>query len=357
MKTSQRLKPLVVAAFSLLLVACQTGTSGSPTVSSSASTPAGAAPTPLPAADLTIPSIKPSKRYTIGLVIGVVGDPFYVSMSNAAQAEADKLGIDIIIQGPQEYRPVLETPIVDAMISRKVDFLLVVPTDAQAMIAPLRRAYDAGIPVITLDTFIGNANYGSSAPEGFVTAYIGSDNFEGGMISCEALIKDMGDKGKLLIENTIPGDSSNDGRENGCKAAIDNHPDVALAGVNYDDNDPNKAQALTAAVLQRTPDLGGIFGTNFVAAGGSGKAVANAGLTGVIKVAAFDATAVAIEDLRNKISDIVIAQKPWLMAQLGLQFAVNYLEGNTDLPRNVSTGFGIITRDNVDDPATKDLIY
>jgi ribose transport system substrate-binding protein len=211
--------------------------------------------------------------------------------------------------------------------------------------------------VITLDTFIGTGNYGSDAPEGFVISYIGSDNFEGGMVSCEALIKDMGGKGKILIENTIPGDSSNDGRENGCKAAIAKYPEVTLVGVNYDDNDPNKAQALTEAVITRHPDLGGIFGTNVFAAEGSGKAVKNKGLTGKVKVVAFDATTVAIEDLRNQINDFVIAQKPWLMAQLGLNFAIAYLEGNHDLPKNVATGFGIITRDTVDNPETKDLIY
>ncbi len=370
---------LTLAVLSLLLVQCQaaapssTGVPtnavpGPTTAQPSVAAPSGSlapsaagggdvAPSPVRADDVTVPPGKPSKKYTMGLVVGAVGDPFYVSMEKAAKAEAEKLGIDLIVEGPQEYRPVLQTPIVDAMIARKVDFLLVVPTDAEAMIAPLQRAHDAGIPVITLDTFIGKGNYGGSGPEGFVTSYVGSDNFEGGMVACEALIKDMGDKGKLLIENTIPGDSSNDGRENGCKAAIQKHPGVELAGVNYDDNDPNKAQALVSAFLQRMPDLGGIFGTNVFAAEGAGKAVKNAALTGKVKVVAFDATAVAIEDLRNNVNDIVIAQKPWQMAQLGLNFAVNYLEGNRDLPRNVATGFGIITRDTVDNPETKDLIY
>jgi ABC-type sugar transport system substrate-binding protein len=45
------------------------------------------------------------------------------------------------------------------------------------------------------------------------------------------------------------------------------------------------------------------------------------------------------------------------MGRLGVDFAVSYLEGKTDLPTNVATGFGVITRDNVDAPETKDLIY
>jgi ribose transport system substrate-binding protein len=72
---------------------------------------------------------------------------------------------------------------------------------------------------------------------------------------------------------------------------------------------------------------------------------------------AFDATKVSIEDLKSGINDIVIAQKPWLMGKLGVDLAVSYLEGKKDFPTNIATGFGVITRDNVDDPKIQALIY
>ena len=316
------------------------------------------AATPMPAADLKLETPKPSKEYTIALVIGIVGDPFYVSMEKAAKAEAEKLGVNLIVDGPQEYNPVLQTPIIDAMIARgDVDFLLAVPTDTEAMVAPLKRAHDAGLPIITLDTYIGQNTYGGNGPADFPLGYIGSDNFEGGMVSCQQLADLMKGQGKVYIQNVVPGDSSLDGRELGCKAVLAKNPGMELVGVEYNDDDPNKAQAQTGAVLQRETDLGGIFGTNVYAAEGAGKAVKNAGLTGVIKVVAFDATEVSIQDLRDGINDVVIAQKPWLMGQLGVDFAVSYLEGQTDLPTNVATGFGIITRDNVDKPEIQALIY
>jgi len=41
-----------------------------------------------------------TKKYTIALVQGVKGDPFYVTMQKGAQAEADKLGATLIVDGP-----------------------------------------------------------------------------------------------------------------------------------------------------------------------------------------------------------------------------------------------------------------
>ena len=323
-----------------------------------AAQPQQAAVAPVQADKLNLETPKPSKKYTIALIIGIVGDPFYVSMQKAAEEEAKAMGVNLIVDGPQEYSPVPQTPIVDAMISRgDIDLLLVVPTDATAMIAPLKRAHDAGIPVMTLDTYIGKNTYGQGGPADFPIAYIGSDNFEGGQVSCQQLVDLLGGKGDIYIQNVIPGDSSLDGRQFGCEDVLKKNPGMKLAGVQYNQDDPNTAQSQTAAILQRETNLGGVFGTNVYAAEGAGKAIKNAGLTGKVKVVAFDATKIAIQDLKDGINDVVIAQKPWLMGKLGIDFAIMYLEGNTKLPTNVATGFGVITRENVDDPATQGLIY
>ncbi len=274
---------------------------------------------PTSADDLKVDVPKPSKKYKLALIVGVVKDPFYISVQKAAADEAKALGIEIIMDGPQEYNPVAQTPLIDAMVARgDIDFLLAVPTDAAAMIAPLKRVHDAGIPIITLDTYIGANTYGAGGPADFPIAYIGSDNYEGGMSSCTELAKLIGNKGKVFIQNVIPGDSSLDGRQQGCEAVIKQNPEMSLAGVEYNNDDPNQAQSQTAAILTREGDLAGIFGTNVYAAEGAGKAVKNADMTGKVKVVAFDATQISIEDLRSGINDVVVAQKPWLMGKLGV---------------------------------------
>src|SRR5438477_11635321 len=136
--------------------------------------------------------------YTFVLIQGVKGDPFYVTMQKGAQEMADKLGVKLLVDGPPQFSATLQAPIVDAYIAKKVDVMIIAACDKQAMIAPLQRANDAGIKVISVDTFIGNGDY-TSGPVTFPLSYIGSDNVQGGKIAWEGLIKAMGTKGDISI--------------------------------------------------------------------------------------------------------------------------------------------------------------
>ena len=172
-----------------------------------------------------------------------------------------------------------------------------------------------------------------------------------------ALADAIGKKGKVYMQNVKPGISSTDAREAGCKEALKAYPDITLIGVDYNEDDASRAQAQTQAVLQRVPDLAGIFGTNVFSASGAGAVVANAGLSGKVKVVAFDATKDAIQKLQAKTVDLVIAQKPFDMGYFAVIMANAYLEGVTSIPPRIPTGYAIITRDNVDDPNVARFIY
>src|SRR5438128_8928084 len=190
---------------------------------------------------------------TIALVVGVKGDPFYVTMQKGAQAEADKMGADLIVDGPAQFSPVQQTPIVDALIARRIDALIIAATDKQAMIEPLRRANDAGISVISVDTFIGDGDY-ENGPVTFPLSYIGSDNVQGGEIGCQALLTAAGGTGKFYIQNVKPGISTTDQREQGCRQAIEATGGAGtLVGVDYNDDSAANSAQQTQAVLQRTP--------------------------------------------------------------------------------------------------------
>ncbi len=110
-------------------------------------------------------------------------------------------------------------------------------------------------------------------------------------------------------------------------------------------------------MLQRVPDLGGIFGTNVFSAQGAGQVVANSGLSGVVKVVAFDATQTAIELLKGGTVDMVIAQKPADMGYMAVAMANAYLNGVQSIPKRIPTGYAIITAENVDDPEVAQYIY
>jgi ribose transport system substrate-binding protein len=329
-----------------------------PTEAPVAAPTAAPAPTEAPAAAPTEVPAAEGKKPTVALVVGVNNDGFYITMQKGAKAMADKLGMDFVTDGPAQFDAIQQAPIVDAMIAKKVDALLIAATDKQAMIGPMQRAADAGIKVISVDTFVGDGDY-ANGPVTFPLSYIGSDNVLGGKIACDALITAIGGKGKIYIQNVKPGISTTDQREQGCKESIDaTNGAVTLVGVDYNDDDSGKAAQQTAATLQRVPDLSAIFGTNLFSARGAAQAVKNAGLSGTVKVANFDAPEAAVQDLRDGVNDLVIAQKPADIGAVAVDYAYLALNGlDTAINKRVATGYQVITRDNVDTPESQGAIY
>ncbi|MFT4958949.1 MAG: ribose transport system substrate-binding protein [Paracoccaceae bacterium] len=294
---------------------------------------------------------------TIGFLPGVV-DPFYQVMELGVMAAASDMGVTVITQIPPTWGVEVQTPILDAMIARgDLDYIVIAPTDKDAMVAPLQLALEAGVRIITVDTFLGNGDY-ANGPVTFPISAIGSDNTEGGRISARGLAEAIGGSGQVYISNTNPNVSSVEARAVGFTEVMDSeYPDITIVGMDYNLNDMNTAVQQTQATLQRVPDLAGVFGTNVFSAQGAGTAIVNAGLKGAVQVVAYDATQFAIEQLREGIVSLVLAQKPFDMGYMAVQFAVADASGVTSLPTNVETGFAIIDINNVDDPEVARFIY
>jgi ribose transport system substrate-binding protein len=296
-------------------------------------------------------------KITIGFLPGVV-DPFYQVMQLGVEAAAKDMGVDVVTQVPPNWGVSDQTPILDAMVARgDLDYLVIAPTDKDQMVGPLEAARDAGIGIITVDTYLGDGDY-VNGPVTFPISYIGSDNVEGGRIAARGLAAAIGGKGKVYINSTNPNVSSVEGRAIGFQEVMANeYPDIEVVGLDFNLDDPNTAAQQTAAVLETNPDLAGVFGTNVFSAQGAGQAVVNAGLAGEVQVVAYDATQYAIELLRDGTVTLVLAQKPFDMGYMAVQFALADHAGVTSLPRRVETGFAIIDINNVDDPAVARFIY
>ncbi len=292
----------------------------------------------------------------IGFLPGVV-DPFYQVMELGVNQAVADFGLELVTQYPETWGPTVQTPILDAMVARgDLDYLIIAPVDKEQMIAPLEAARDAGIKIITVDTFLGDGDY-INGPVTFPLSYIGSDNVEGGRIAARALAEALGGEGKVYIQNTNVGVSTTEQRSQGFREGIAEYPGMEVIGEEYCLDDANIANEQTAAILQREPDLAGIFGVNVFSAQGAGTAVVNAGLEGAVQVIAFDATQFAIEKLRDGTVTLVIAQKPFDMGYMAVEFAMADWRGVTSLPKRVPTGYAVITAENVDDPEVARFIY
>jgi ribose transport system substrate-binding protein len=303
------------------------------------------------------PAAAQDEAIKIGFLPGVV-DPFYQVMELGVNAAAEDLGIEVVTQIPPTWGVEAQTPILDAMIARgDLDYIITAPVEKDQMVGPLQAAVDAGIKVITVDTFLGDGDY-VNGPVKFPISYIGSDNVEGGRISARGLAKAIGGKGTVYINSTNPNVSSVQGREQGFAEVMSSEfPDIKVIGPDYNMDDQNRAQQMTAAILEQNPDLAGVFGTNVFSAGGAGNAVVNAGLGGHVQVVAYDATQEAIELLNKGVVSLVLAQKPFDMGYLAVEFAAADAAGVTSLPRRVETGFAIIDKDNVTNPDYARFIY
>lgn len=147
-----------------------------------------------------------------------VEDPFYRAMQVGVEKAMADFGLEVITsQFAPTWGPEVQTPILEAMVARgDLNYIVTAPTDKEQMIAPLQAALDAGIKIITVDTFLGDGDY-VNGPVTFPLSYIGSDNVEGGRIAGRAIAEALGGKGKVYIQNTNKGVSSVDDRScSGC---------------------------------------------------------------------------------------------------------------------------------------------
>jgi ribose transport system substrate-binding protein len=238
-----------------------------------------------------------------------------------------------------------------------IDFLLVVPTSVEALKVPLKKISDKGIPMVTCDTYIGTGDYSKPSDFSFPLAYIGTDNEQGGYEVGKRLAEMVGKTGKVYMNTTNPDVSSVTGRRDGFLRAMKEYPNIKVVGIDYNLDSQEKAQAQTAAVLQANPDLKGIFGTNLFSAQGAYQAVSNAGLAGVVKIAVWDATVDLIKALKDKKVDLVLAQKPYEIGYLAVEWGYKYLTQKATVPKVIRPGFFFFTRENMDTAEAQSYIY
>jgi ribose transport system substrate-binding protein len=294
---------------------------------------------------------------TIALIPGLTTDAFYITMRKGAEAAAKAVGCELLFQGGPEFNPTVQVPVLQAVIARKPGAILIAPTDKQQLIAPLKQAHDAGIPVITVDTFIDDGKYQDGEGTGdFPLAYIATDNVMGGYLAGEALAKAIGEKGKVYVSNVKPGISTTDQREEGFKAAMKNHPGITVLDTQFNDDDANKAAAQVQAVFARNPDLAGVFGANLFSAIGAADGVKALGKTGQIRVVAFDAPSRIVDDLKSGVIDMAVAQHPAEIGYYGVMTAYAVINGHS-VPPHIGTGSTIMNKGNIDDPAVAKFVY
>src|SRR5437763_1273770 len=134
---------------------------------------------------------------TVQLSVGVKDDPFYITMTCGAQAEAQKEGVKFSAIGSAQWDVSQQRPIIDSVAATKPAGLLISPVDTDALTPDLKQLQDGGTKVVLVDTTVSDSSIGVSR--------ISSDNEAGGKTAADALAKQMGDKGSAIVISVKPG--------------------------------------------------------------------------------------------------------------------------------------------------------
>jgi ribose transport system substrate-binding protein len=289
------------------------------------------------------------RQYRLTLIQGVKGDQFYVTMQCGAQEAAQAAGATLEVAAPDEFDASLQTPVVNAVVAKRPDAILVAPTDTKAMIPPLTQAKAAGIKLVFVDTTTEN---GAELAE----SEIASDNLEGGREAARTLARLTGEKGSVLVINVKPGISTTDARAQGFEEELKNYPNMKYLGVEYSNDKPEVAAAKASAALAANPDLAGIFGTNLFSAEGAATGLRSAGAAEKVKIVGFDAGPKQVEDLEQGVVQALIAQKPADIGKAGVQQAIAALKGEP-VQKKIGTGFVVVTKENMNNPDVQPFLY
>ena len=278
---------------------------------------------------------KPARRqWTMVLIGGLSREEFYITMNCGAQEEARRDGVDLQFRAPERFDAEHQAPILDDAVASRPDAILIAPTDGVAMRAPIKRAVDAGIKVILVDTTLEN-------PDPAVSQ-IASDNYRGGQMAAQTLSELMGESGLVYVINSQRTISSTNARVEGFSDAA-HELGLDVIGEGLDRDNPVAASTLVRRTLRRHPDLKGVFGTNLLSAEGAANGLRDAGRRDV-RMVSFDAGPLQVEQLQQGVVQALIAQKPAEIGARGVREAVAALEGRK-VDAQVSTGFVPITRE------------
>ncbi|MGW8143298.1 MAG: ribose ABC transporter substrate-binding protein RbsB [Anaerolineales bacterium] len=273
---------------------------------------------PQPTEEPPAPTEEPPAALSLGLSLSTLNNPFFVTLRDGAQAQADSVGAELIVVDAQDD-PAREATNIEDLIQRGVSALLINPTDADAIVPSIQKANEAGIPVFTVDR---------GANGGTVISHIASDNVAGGEMAGEFLCDALQGTGKVVELEGIAGTSAARDRGQGFNDYMSQECSgveiVARQTANF-----NRAEGLTVFenILQAQPEIDGTFAHNDEMILGAIEAAEAAGRAEGIIFVGFDAIDDAVQAVEDGKLAATIAQQPALMGQLGVDVAVRYLSG------------------------------
>ncbi|MFQ5770041.1 MAG: sugar ABC transporter substrate-binding protein [bacterium] len=265
---------------------------------------------------------------TVALVMKTLNNPFFIDMQKGAEEAANKLGINLIVQAAEREVDVeKQMQIIENLIQRKVDALCVTPSGSKEIVPAVVKANKEKIPVLIVDTRVDEITLQQAG--GKIATFIGSDNYEGGKLAGEFIVKRLNGQGKVAILEGIPGHETGDSRLKGFHSVIDHVQGIEIVASQTANWERDQGFNVFQNILQSHPDVEALFACSDLMALGAIEAIAAAGKTGEIIVVGFDAFTEAREAIQNDVMAATIAQHPAEMGRIAIENAYSLINGAT----------------------------
>ena len=290
-----------------------------------------------------------TQRKTIAVVPKATAHLFWVTVHAGAAAAGKDLNVDIDWNGPSsETDYARQVQIVDSMIARQVDGLVVAAQDRTTLNASLDRAAAAHIPVTVFDSGVDSTNY---------MTYIATNNYQGGQMAARKLAALLNGKGKVAMLMNAPGSKSTLDRESGFEDVLQKEfPNMHIVARQFSMSDRAKGMAVAENFLAAQPDLDGMFASSEPSSVGAALALKSRGLAGKVKLVAFDASDDLVQDLKDGCIDALVAQDPFKMGYEAVKTLVDKLKG-TNPPKVIDLSAVVVTKGDLEKPEIKALLF
>ena len=284
----------------------------------------------------------PKQRLRFAVIPKALEIPVFNYAKVGAERQAKEYGdVDILWNAPTNADQLKQKEILESYITQKVDGIAISSLNGDFLTETINRAIDAGIPVVTWD---------SDAPKSKRYAFYGVDDFASGRIMGEEAVRLLNGKGKVAIITSY-GATNLQRRLDGIKDALAKAPGIQLVETFDIKEDAVRCAELMATGTKRYPDLGAWLSTG-------GWPVFTRNATAVVdpaktKVISFDTIQPALDLLREGKVTVLVGQKYFGWGSESVKLLYDIKKGKMPASPIIDSGVDIVTKENVDDYATK----
>ena len=287
------------------------------------------------------PAAAGNDKPTVALIIKSLANEFFVNM--AAGAEQHQLQhtdqYELIVNGLKDESDLTQqVALVEQMMARGVDIIVIAPADSKALVPVLKRAMQSGIVVVNIDNKLDAAVL---ADADIAVPFVGPDNREGARIAGEYLAIKLSPGDQVAIIGGIVTAFNAQQRQAGFEDAMF-AAGIEVVGVLAANWEQGQASTIAAALISENPDLKGLLCSNDNMAIGAIAAVRLAGKSEDIHVVGFDNISAARELLINEELLATVDQHGDQLAIYGIEYALQVLRDGT-VPEDRKTDVRLIT--------------